>query len=138
MSVAVAEQPDPALDFRIWVGREHSGCCPFCGGAMRAGVIDVRTRAHFVPRGHPDRANHAFIFACHDCNGEQGRLTLDEWLIVLIYREDPRTRRAMAVVKAAMAAGLLKVKPILQDILDTSAPSSEAERPAYTGEVGIS
>lgn len=106
-------------EFQRWrarAGLQWQDCCPFCGvvmvrspgkGSGRRLPPAMRTRAHLRETNHHQREPEHWVHACQSCNGDQGRLALDEWLLVLDHRRDPRADAVRAVVAALREGGWL-------------------------------
>lgn len=69
---------------------------------------NVRSRGHIHSiNRHKLRDDAAWVYLCWQCNNDQGNLSLDEWLLILRHRGDPRADRVEQLV------GLLKKEDLL-------------------------
>lgn len=82
--------------------------CPYCGNKMgrthpRRG--DAPTRDHVWPQSLGGRLT---VICCRKCNGDKGHLSLDEWAVVLIMRNDFR-RGTVSRLAADLKNGVVVV-----------------------------
>ena len=72
----------------LWNGRQ----CPYCGSIMHTDDLRRRpTRDHIDPRalGGPN-ASFNLVVACALCNGQKGSMTLEQFYVHLVERNDAR------------------------------------------------
>ena len=92
---------------------DRGGCCPFCLRPMTRSTLpgrgsgSDRTRAHVYPRAHERDDRAVWVFACRDCNTDQGGRTLDGWARYLWSRGDSRWRHVRGVLNRAHDLGIM-------------------------------
>lgn len=81
-------RPVGALIAALW----NEKSCPYCDEHMDVEVAGREpTWDHIVPRARGGTNAAANILAaCRDCNLEKADLLLDEWIVRLVRRSDPR------------------------------------------------
>jgi hypothetical protein len=92
----------------IWlqemVGRAYGHRCPYCDVLMikpsHPPERNNKSRSHIYSTNHTRGSRRMdWIHACLQCNYDQGHLSLEEWCLILDFREDHRLFRARAVLE---------------------------------------
>lgn len=117
----MTNRPLACARVRERLARQHGDHCPCCYAVMRQGpsvserkrsggwadALAARTKAHLYHRGDSRDSRCLWIAACRRCNEDQSRLSLEEWLLILDHRGDPRAPHVRALVNTLIAAGVL-------------------------------
>lgn len=87
--------------------RHRANHCPICDVPLtspgltwpRPHTPTTRTKAHVISIA---RQRDLWVYACQRCNSDQGSLTMPEWAVIMLLREDPRLPRLVKLLETVL------------------------------------